>query len=38
MDLDTFKKYSSHKITKTIREQIKLKLKDFYEKRVNDKI
>ena len=38
MDLDTFKKYSSHKINKTIREQIKLKLKDFYEKRVNDKI
>lgn len=31
-------KYSSHKITKTIREQIKLKLKHLNEKLVNDKI
>lgn len=31
-------KYSSHKITKTIREQIKLNLKHLNENLVNDKI
>lgn len=38
MDLDTLKTYYSQKITKNIREQIKLKVKHFCEKLVNDEL